>query len=82
MTPAATTPVALTRPEVQVLTLLARGRSYAEIAEELSLSVDAIKSRLKRMYAKLEAANGAHAVSIGIGMRLVLPENPIAGGEA
>ena len=52
----------LTDREHEVLVFIARGFSNQEIAVELTLSVDTVKTHVKRVYAKLGARDRVHAV--------------------
>lgn len=52
--------------EREVLALLAEGLTTGEVAEALSLSEHAIRSRIKTTLAKLGARNREHAVAIAI----------------
>jgi two-component system NarL family response regulator len=52
----------LTQRETEVLELLVRGFSNREIADHLSLSEAAVKSRLKGLFVKLHAQDRAGAV--------------------
>ena len=52
----------LTDREQEVLVFIARGFSNQEIARELTLSVDTVKTHVKRVYAKLGARDRVHAV--------------------
>ncbi len=47
--------------ESEVLALIARGLTNGQIAEELYLSVETVKTYVKRLYAKLEVHNRAQA---------------------
>lgn len=55
-------PGSLSAREQQVLTLLARGHTNDEIARELFISVETVKSHARRIYSALGARNGRHAV--------------------
>src|ERR1700678_256808 len=57
---------ALTPREVDVLRLAAKGNSNKEIAAQLSLTEETVKSHLRNILAKLEAKDRTHAVGIGI----------------
>jgi len=52
----------LTVRERQVLELIARGFSNAEIAEHLNVSAETVKTHVKHIYAKCGAQDRAHAV--------------------
>ncbi|HEY5855680.1 MAG TPA: LuxR C-terminal-related transcriptional regulator [Aldersonia sp.] len=54
----------LTRRESEVLQLIARGLSNAEIAEELVVGVETVKSHVKKVLRKLGAANRAEAIAV------------------
>ena len=60
----------LTSREVEVLQLLVKGRSNKEIASDLSLAEDTVKSHLKTLFAKLEVrdrtAAAIRAIRLGI----------------
>lgn len=51
----------LTEREREVLALLARGATNREIASELYLSVDTIKTHVRKVFAKLEVTNRTQA---------------------
>lgn len=61
----------LTDREVEVLGGMSRGRSNAEIGRDLFLSGDTIKTHARRLYRKLDAADRAHAVAIGLRSGLI-----------
>ena len=56
----------LTRAEAQVLKLVADGHTNQHMAHELGISVSAVKARLEGAFAKLSAADRAHAASIAL----------------
>ena len=73
MSPAVATEVAtysaedaLTSREVDVLRFLANGCANKEIAYQLSITEDAVKSRVKNILMKLHANDRTHAVTIGL----------------
>jgi len=57
---------ALTPRQLEVLQLLARGLSNADIARVLGLSRDAIKAHLKGVFLRLEVADRTEAVAVAI----------------
>ncbi len=61
----------LTDGERRVLKLLAEGNSIKMIADELFLSADAIKSRVKKIYEKLHVRNMGEAVAKAFRYRIV-----------
>ena len=69
------TPRALSEPlserELEVLALLASGRTNAEIARDLYVAVGTVKSHSGNIYRKLEAANRTEAVSRAREMNLL-----------
>jgi len=75
----------LTPRERQLLTALAKGLKYSEIAEKQYLATCTVKSLMRDLYRKLGAANGAHAVHIAWQRGLLGPSTTAStpvGGEA
>ena len=56
----------LTPKEIDVLRLIAAGNANKEIAAQLSVTEDTVKSRVKNILDKLGANNRTHAVTIGL----------------
>ena len=56
----------LTPKEIDVLRLIAAGNANKEIAAQLSISEETVKSRVKNILDKLSAKDRTHAVSIGV----------------
>jgi LuxR family maltose regulon positive regulatory protein len=54
---------ALSERELSVLRLLSEGKTNQEIAGEMFLSINTVKSHLKNIYGKLDASNRREAVS-------------------
>jgi len=65
--------VELTEREREVLVLLAQGKSYAAIAEQLYISVDGVGGRIRKIYEKLRAHSRGEAVAKGLAKRLIDP---------
>ena len=57
---------ALTPAEIVVLRLIAEGNANKEIADQLVVTEDTIKGRVKSILAKLEANDRTHAAIIGL----------------
>ena len=58
--------VGLSNREVEVLRLVAKGKANKEIAAELALSGDTVKTHLTHLMRKLGAADRTHAVTLAI----------------
>jgi DNA-binding NarL/FixJ family response regulator len=58
--------VGLSNREVEVLRLVAKGKANKEIAAELALSGDTVKTHITHLMRKLGAADRAHAVTLAI----------------
>jgi DNA-binding CsgD family transcriptional regulator len=58
---------ALSRRELQVLTLVAAGGTRDEISEQLDISPGTVASHMTRIYRALGARNAAHAVALAYG---------------
>ncbi|MCI0686489.1 MAG: LuxR C-terminal-related transcriptional regulator [Sporichthyaceae bacterium] len=56
----------LTRTQAQVLTLLAEGRTFGEIARTLHLARTSVWGHTQQIKAKLGAADRTHAVAIAL----------------
>lgn len=63
----------LTERETRILHLIAEGMSRAEIGQELYLSPLTVKTHAQRLYRKLEARGGAHAVHLAWQGRILGP---------
>ncbi|MGZ4251361.1 MAG: response regulator [Solirubrobacteraceae bacterium] len=63
----------LTRRELQILTLVARGMSNGEIAEDLILSQATVKTHVKRILSKLRLRDRVQAVVLAYEAGLVAP---------
>jgi len=61
----------LTEREMEILVLAADGDTAAETGDRLFLSVETVKGYRKKIIAKLEARNMAHAIAIAFRTRLI-----------
>lgn len=56
----------LTARETEVLSLIAKGKTYSMIATELNIANDTVKSHIKNIYSKLHVDTKADAISIAL----------------
>ncbi len=61
----------LTARETEVLELLAKGKSYSVIAEEIFVHKETVKSHIKNIYHKLQVSSKAEAIEKAIKNRLI-----------
>ncbi|MEM8965912.1 MAG: response regulator transcription factor [Bacteroidota bacterium] len=61
----------LTSRETEVLELLAKGKSYSAIANDLFVHKETIKSHIKNIYGKLQVNSKADAIEKAIKQRLI-----------
>jgi len=68
------------REQHSMLALIARGATNAEIADELELGVDAVKSRLGKLFAALGARGREHAVrrAVDLGVLRLIPKGGLS----
>jgi DNA-binding NarL/FixJ family response regulator len=64
--PAPAYPDGLTQREVEVLLLIAQGRSNPEIAQELVVSIRTVTTHVSNIFSKINAANRAEAATYAI----------------
>jgi DNA-binding NarL/FixJ family response regulator len=67
-------PDGLTRREAEVLTLIAAGRSNAEIAQDLFISQTTVKTHINNIFAKTGLRDRAQAVAYAFRNDLALPD--------
>lgn len=63
--------VALTPREIEVLRLVARGRSNKLIAADLGIGESTVKTHLLKVFEKLEVADRTHAVTVALERGLI-----------
>jgi DNA-binding NarL/FixJ family response regulator len=62
---------AITQAEISVLRLIAAGNANKQIADQLSITEETVKSRVKNILSKLGANDRTHAVVIGLKRRII-----------
>jgi DNA-binding NarL/FixJ family response regulator len=65
----------LSKREVEVLERLAKGKTTTQIADELFVSENTVKTHVRHILGKLEASNRAEAVSKAGQMGLIRQQN-------
>jgi DNA-binding NarL/FixJ family response regulator len=68
----------LTGREVEVLELVARGLSNAEIAQRLYVSPATAKTHVARLLMKLDARDRAQLIIVAYESGLITPQRPVA----
>jgi DNA-binding NarL/FixJ family response regulator len=61
----------LTQREKEILSNLSKGNSYKMIAAELSISIDTVRTHIKRVYEKLQVHSQVEAVSKAVNEKIV-----------
>ena len=72
--PLSSSPLTVTKRQLEVLTLLANGRTYKQISLSLSISVPSIKVHVYRARARLGASTREEAVAKAVGAGLIIME--------
>lgn len=68
--------VTLTRRELEIILLMGSGHSVPEIAVQLGVSHSTIENHKRRIYAKLDAHSGVHAVARAVTLGLLDGQPP------
>ena len=71
LSPKAPTRLDLTNREQEVLQCLVRGLSYKQVAAELDVSLDTVRTHIRSIYEKLQVHNSSEAVARAIREKLV-----------
>jgi DNA-binding NarL/FixJ family response regulator len=66
----------LSRQEVRVLELVAIGFGYDEIAREMGVSINTVRTHVRSLYGKLGVVTGAEAVNLGWRLGLLRRPRP------
>jgi len=61
----------LSEREKEVLTLVARGETNAEIGQQLFITTDTVKTHLRNLSSKLQARDRTHAAVLGLRLGLI-----------
>jgi DNA-binding NarL/FixJ family response regulator len=69
--PAVENPYQLTAREKEILTSLSKGNSYKMIAAEFQISIDTVRTHIKKIYEKLHVHSQTEAVSKALNEKLV-----------
>ncbi len=69
--PAVENPYQMTAREKEILTSLSKGNSYKLIASEFAISIDTVRTHIKKIYEKLHVHSQTEAVSKAINEKLV-----------
>ncbi len=61
----------LTRREIEVISYLSRGCSYLEIADEMHVSINTVRTHIRNIYEKLSVSDRSAAVAVAVRSGLV-----------
>jgi DNA-binding NarL/FixJ family response regulator len=61
----------LSERELEVLSLVARGESNAEIGQQLFVTAETVKTHLRNLFSKLQARDRTHAAVLGLRWGLI-----------
>ncbi|MNY30072.1 Transcriptional regulatory protein LiaR [compost metagenome] len=61
----------LTKRETQILSLITRGKDRSQIATELFIEIETVKTHIKNIYLKLNVNSKADAIKVAKSNRLV-----------
>lgn len=70
-------PFSLTRREVEVLECIGRGLNNSEIAQELVLSRNTVKTHVRSILTKLDVSNRIEAITLSLEHGLIKPSHPL-----
>jgi len=63
----------LTKKELEILSLIARGRAVKEVAELLDISANTVSYHIKNLYGKLNVHNRAEATVAAVQLNIFMP---------
>lgn len=69
--PSGQTPADLSQREMEVLNLIAQGKSNSVIAQLLALSIGTVDTYLRRVFEKLDVADRTSAAAKGVSLGLI-----------
>jgi DNA-binding NarL/FixJ family response regulator len=75
-------PAGLTRREIEILRLVARGLSSKQIAEQLVISPKTVRNHVEHIYAKIDASSRAGAALFAMHHGLLPEEELVAAVRA
>jgi ATP/maltotriose-dependent transcriptional regulator MalT len=64
-------PVHITPREEQILNLIAGGKSNKQISSELFLSIETVKTHIKKIFTKLEVKSRLEAVAVARNLKII-----------
>lgn len=63
--------------QLQVLRWLSHGLSLPEVAHQLGMNINTVKTHVRRLYARLEVGRAAHAVRVGFERGLLVANDDL-----